>query len=77
MRALDTMASFAAEKNSQIDLKKFVVAGASKVSMLLNQLKCYGPTLFAYSNILYVHITILLVMYCNIARLDHMDHWCS
>jgi PhoPQ-activated pathogenicity-related protein len=30
VRALDTMASFAAEKNSQVDLTKFVVAGASK-----------------------------------------------
>ena len=36
MRAMDTMASFAAEKNSQIDLKKFVVAGASKVCTKFN-----------------------------------------
>ena len=31
VRALDTMASFAREKNSEINLTKFVVAGASKV----------------------------------------------
>ena len=31
VRALDTMASFAAKKNPQVDLTKFVVAGASKV----------------------------------------------
>jgi PhoPQ-activated pathogenicity-related protein len=30
VRALDTMASFAAKKNPQVDLTKFVVAGASK-----------------------------------------------
>ena len=70
MRALDTMASFAAEKNSQIALKKFVVAGASKVMDLLYTLN---------SNI---HITILYIIYVYfitmyVARLDHMDHWGS
>lgn len=32
VRALDTMASFAASKNSAFNITKFVVAGASKVS---------------------------------------------
>ena len=35
MRAMDTMASFAAKQNPGINLSKFVVAGASKVCKML------------------------------------------
>ena len=63
VRALDTMASFAAEKNPQVDLTKFVVAGASKVCT--RKKFCVSLTFFvAYPLLLYhafVHFIFFMI----------------
>lgn len=47
VRALDTMASFAIKNNPEVNLTKFVVAGASKVQYV---------HVYKYTSTLYVHI---------------------